>query len=118
MKFGCTETLTLSRAMEIANRYANGEEEDRPRSGKSRAGDANQSDNNKGKKHKRKAEAAGNAEATALAGQGKGSQKQKKDFFDYASRRRIGKGRSKSPRRVTSLINPAKSTQRKMRRPI
>ena len=40
MKFSRTETLTLSRAMEIANRYANGEEEDRLRSGKSRAGDA------------------------------------------------------------------------------
>ena len=40
MKFGRTKTPTLSRAMEIANRYANSEEEDRLRSGKSRAGDA------------------------------------------------------------------------------
>ena len=71
LKFGRTETLTLSRAMEIANRYANGEEEDRLRSSKSRAGDAQQSDNNKGKKHKRKADAGGIVEATALASQGK-----------------------------------------------
>jgi hypothetical protein len=67
--------------MEIANRYANGEEEDRLRSDRSRAGDAHQSDN-KGKKHKRKAEVGGSAEAAALASQGKtkGSQKQKKDW--------------------------------------
>ena len=40
MKFGRTKTPTLSRAMEIANWYANGEEEDRLRSRKSQAGDA------------------------------------------------------------------------------
>ena len=70
MKFGQTETPTLIRAMDIANRYANGEEEYRLRSGKSRAGNAHQSEN-KGKKHKRKADAKGNAEAVALASQGK-----------------------------------------------
>jgi hypothetical protein len=34
LKFGRTETPTLSRVMEIASWYANGEEEDRLRSGK------------------------------------------------------------------------------------
>lgn len=81
LKFGRTEIPTLSRAMEIANRYANGEEDDRLRSGKGRANDARQSDN-KNKKQKRKADAVGNAEAAALAGQikGKGQPKQKKEW--------------------------------------
>ena len=66
--------------MEVANPYANREEEDRLRSSKSRLGDTRQSDN-KGKKHKCKAEVGGSDEAAALVGQGKskGSQKQKKD---------------------------------------
>jgi hypothetical protein len=81
MKFSQTKTLNLSRAMQIANQYANGEEEDLLRTGKIRAGDTHQSEK-KGKKHKCKADAGGSAEAAALARQGKnkGSQKQKKDW--------------------------------------
>ena len=79
MKFGRTETPTLSQAMELTNQYANGEEVDRLRSGKSWAGDAHQSQN-KGKKHKQKSYAEGNSEAATLASQGKkNSQKKKKD---------------------------------------
>nr|XP_020184642.1 uncharacterized protein LOC109770352 [Aegilops tauschii subsp. strangulata] len=82
MKFGQTETPSLSRAVEIANLYANSEEEDRLISGKIRAANAHQSDNNKGKKHKGKAEAGGSVEAAALDNQGKskGSQNTKKDW--------------------------------------
>lgn len=41
LKFGPSDISTLSRMMEIANRYANGEEDDHLRSGTSRAGENN-----------------------------------------------------------------------------
>lgn len=68
LKFGHTDVLTLGRMMEIANRYANGEEDERSRSDKGRAGDANQSGHNHSKQ-KRKAEAVDSAELAALSGQ-------------------------------------------------
>ena len=64
----------MSKMMEIATRYANGEEEDRLRSGKGKAVD--NTDANSNRKQKRKVESATPAEAAALAaGKFKGKSK-------------------------------------------
>ena len=59
LKFGRSRDLSLSRAMEIANKYANGEEEDLLRSSKGWTNEAPQSGGNASKKQKRKADAPG-----------------------------------------------------------
>lgn len=41
LKFGRSDVYSMSRMMEIVNRYTNGEEDDRLRSGKGRAGGDN-----------------------------------------------------------------------------
>ena len=58
--------MSLARMMEIATRYANGEEEDRLRSGKNKPVAQDTGGGNPSRKQKRKAEAAGPAEAAAL----------------------------------------------------
>lgn len=69
--------------MEIANSYANSEEDDRLRSGKSRVGgDNNQSgqnrnNNNNNNKNKRKADKIDGVELIALANQFKGKGQKK-----------------------------------------
>ncbi|XP_073358119.1 uncharacterized protein [Aegilops tauschii subsp. strangulata] len=55
--------MTLNRVMEIATRYANGEEEDRLRHGKGRTIDHDAGSGNPSRKQKRKAKATGQAEA-------------------------------------------------------
>ena len=61
----------MSRMMEIATRYANGEEEDRLRNGKGKPVDQDIRGGNPSRKQKRKAEPIGPAEATVLNAQGK-----------------------------------------------
>ena len=73
LKFGRTGDMSLSRMMEIASRYANGEEADRLRSGKKLVG---QDDQNSNRKNKHKAEPAAQGEA-AVVNQGKGKGKPK-----------------------------------------
>src|SRR6187399_929458 len=73
LKFGRTGDMSLSQMMEIASRYANGEEADRLRSGKKPVG---QDDQNSNRKPKRKAEPAAQGEA-AVVKQGKGKGKPK-----------------------------------------
>ena len=58
--------MTLARMMEIATRYANGEEEDRLRSGKSKPVGQDTGGGNSNRKQNRKAEAAGPAEEAVL----------------------------------------------------
>ena len=56
LKFGRTGDMSLTRMMEIATRYANEEEEDRLRSGKSKLVDQDTGGGNSNRKQKRKAE--------------------------------------------------------------
>ena len=62
--------MTLSRMMEIATKYANGEEEDRLQSGKHKSVAQDTGGGNSSRKQKRKAEPAGLGEA-AVVTQGK-----------------------------------------------
>ena len=62
--------MTLSRMMEIATKYANGEEEDRLRSGKYKPTAHETGGGNSSRKQKRKAEPAAPGEALAVT-QGK-----------------------------------------------
>ena len=66
LKFVCFGDMSLSRMMEIATRYANGEEEDRLRNGKGKPVDQDTGGGNTSRKQKRKVEAAGPAEAAVL----------------------------------------------------
>ena len=68
LKFGRTGDMTLSRMMEIATKYANGEEEDRLRSGKYKPSQSDKG--NSSRKQKQKAEPAAPGEALAVT-QGK-----------------------------------------------
>ena len=70
LKFGRTGDMTLTRMMEIATRYANGEEEDRLCSGKSKPVGQEAGGGNSNRKQKRKAEPAAPGEIAAVA-QGK-----------------------------------------------
>ena len=70
MKFGRIGNMTLARMMEIATKYANGEEEERLRSGKHKAVAHEAGGGNSGRKQKRKAEPAAPSEALAVV-QGK-----------------------------------------------
>ena len=63
LKFGWTGDMSLTRMMEIATRYTNGEEEDRLRSGK---GKPVAQDTGGGRKQKRKAEPVAPGEALAV----------------------------------------------------
>ena len=67
LKFGRTGDMTLTQMMEIATRYANGEEEDRLRSGKSKPVDQEASGGNSNRKQKRKAEPVAPGEIAAVA---------------------------------------------------
>ena len=58
--------MTLTRMMEIATKYTNGEEEDRLWSGKHKPVAQDTGGGNSSRKQKRKAEAAGPAEAAVL----------------------------------------------------
>jgi len=71
LKFGWTGDMSLSKMMEIATRYANGEEEDRLRSGKGKAVDNGPSGGNPSRKQKCKADGSAQAEVAALAAKGK-----------------------------------------------
>ena len=68
LKFGRTGDMTLTQMMEIATKYANGEEEDRLRSGKHKPSQSEKG--NTIRKQKRKAEPAAPGEALAVT-QGK-----------------------------------------------
>ena len=68
LKFGRTGDMTLTRMMEIATQYANGEEEDRLHSGK---GKLVALDTGRGQKHKRKDEPTRPSEAATVMTQGK-----------------------------------------------
>jgi hypothetical protein len=71
LKFGRTGDMSLSKMMEIAMKYANGEEEDRLHSGKGKAVDNDGGGSgNSGRKQKRKADGSAQAEAAALVVQG------------------------------------------------
>jgi len=67
----------MSRMMEIATRYANGEEEDRLRNDKGKTSEPNPGNSNPSRKPKRKADGSAQAEAAALAGQAKNKGKAK-----------------------------------------
>ena len=69
-KFGRTGDMTLTRMMEIATRYANGEEQDRLRSGKGKPVGQEAGGGNSSQKQKRKAEPAVPGEIAAVV-QGK-----------------------------------------------
>ena len=74
LKFGRTGDISMSKMMEIAARYANGEEEDRIRSGKHKA--TADGDGNNTRKQKQKAPSTPQAEAAAVTNaklKGKGS---------------------------------------------
>jgi hypothetical protein len=86
LKFGRTGDMSLSKMMEIATRYANGEEEDRLRSGKGKAVDNNSGGGNSNRKQKRKADGSAPAEAAALAAQGKNKGKPKGQFAPKKSK--------------------------------
>ena len=68
LKFDRSGDVCLGRAMEMANRYMNGVEEDRLHRGKGRASEATQS-GNAGNKQKRKGDPSGKAEVAAVPGQ-------------------------------------------------
>ena len=76
LKFGRTGDMSLNRMMEIATKYANGEEEDRLRSGKHKAVSQETGGGNSSRKQKRKAEPAAPGEALAVT-QGKFKRKPK-----------------------------------------
>ncbi|KAI4994964.1 hypothetical protein ZWY2020_034867 [Hordeum vulgare] len=85
LKFGRTGDISMSKMMEIAARYANGEEEDRIRSGKHKTvGDG---DGNNTRKQKQKAPSTPQAEAAAVTnakfkGKGKAQFTPKKKQFN------------------------------------
>ncbi|KAI5009056.1 hypothetical protein ZWY2020_010104 [Hordeum vulgare] len=64
LKFGRTGDISMSKMMEIAARYENGEEEDRIRSGKHKA--VADGDGNNTRKQKQKAPSTPQAEAAAV----------------------------------------------------
>ena len=66
LNFGRTGDMSLTRMMEIATRYANGEEEDRLRSGKSKPVGQDTGGGNSNRKQKCKAEPAGPGETAAV----------------------------------------------------
>ena len=70
LKFGRTGDMSLNRMMEIATKYANGEDEDRIRSGKLKSVAQETGGGNSNRKQKRKAEPAAPGEALAVT-QGK-----------------------------------------------
>ena len=70
LKFGQTGDMSLTQMMEIATRYANGEEEDRLRSAKGKPVDQDAGGGNSNRKQKRKAEPAAPGEIAAVV-QGK-----------------------------------------------
>ena len=70
LKFGRTGDMTLTQMMEIATRYANGEEEDRLCSGKGKPVGQDAGGGNSNQKQKRKAETAAPGEIVAVV-QGK-----------------------------------------------
>ena len=76
LKFDRIGDMTLTRMLEIATRYANGEEEDRLRSGKSKPVGQDTGGGNSSRKQKRKAEPAAPGEALAVT-QGKFKGKRK-----------------------------------------
>ena len=76
LKFDRTGDMSLTRMMEIATRYANGEEDDQLRSGKSKPVGQDIGGGNSNRKQKRKAEPAGPGElAVATQGKAKGKAK-------------------------------------------
>ena len=75
LKFGRTGDMSVNRIMEIATKYANGEDEDRLRSGKLKSV-SQETGGNSSRKQKRKDEPAAPGEALALA-QGKSKGKPK-----------------------------------------
>jgi len=84
LKFGRTGDISMSKMMEIAARYANGEEEDRIRSGKHKA--VADGDGNSTRKQKQKAPSTPQAEAAAVTnakfkGKGKAQYTPKKKQF-------------------------------------
>ncbi|KAI4996879.1 hypothetical protein ZWY2020_052221 [Hordeum vulgare] len=84
LKFGRTGDISMSKMMEIAARYANGEEEDRIRSGKHKA--VADGDGNSDRKQKQKAPSTPQAEAAAITnakfkGKGKAQYTPKKKQF-------------------------------------
>ena len=70
LKFGRTGDMNLTRMMEIATKYANGEEEDRLRSGKHKIVAHETRGGNSSREQKHKAEPAAPGEALAVT-QGK-----------------------------------------------
>ena len=70
LKFGLTGDMTLTQMVEIATQYANGEEEDRLCSGKSKPVGKESGGGNSSRKQKRKAEPAAPGEI-AVVNQGK-----------------------------------------------
>ncbi len=85
MKFGRTGDISMSKMMEIAARYANGEGEDRVRSGKHKT--VADGDGNNTRKQKQKAPTAPQAEAAAVTnakfkGKGKAQFTPKKKQFN------------------------------------
>ena len=66
LKFGRTADMTLTRMMEIATRYANGEEEDRLCSGKGKPVGHDTGGGNSNRKQKRKAKPAAPGEIAAV----------------------------------------------------
>nr|XP_045090216.1 uncharacterized protein LOC123497646 [Aegilops tauschii subsp. strangulata] len=77
LKLGRSGDIFLSRMMEIATWYANGEEEERLRNGKVKPVDHDTGGGNSNRKPKRKAEPIGLAEAAVLNAQGKSKGKPK-----------------------------------------
>ena len=75
----------MSKMMEIATRYPNGEEEDCIRSSKGKGVD-NDASNNSNRKHKCKADGSTPVEAAALAAQGKYKGKSKGQFSPKKSK--------------------------------
>ena len=80
----------MSRMMEIATRYANGEEEDRQRNGKGKTSEPNPRNSNLNRKPKHKADGLAQAEAAALAGQAKNKGKAKDKWIPTKKKDRSG----------------------------
>ena len=67
LKFGQTGDMSLSRMMEIATKYGNGEEEDRLRSGKHKTVAQETGGGNPSRKQKCEVEVAGQTESAVIA---------------------------------------------------